>query len=125
MFDVGGCLCVVWKIGISYGYCDVWVIGSICYYMVGVWVGWLDGMLLLGQYGVVIVLLLMFEVVDSLLCQCGDLVVVLMLVGVSQEDICWFIGECVEGLLVVLCQCRMLVYLFDGVVLLIFLDCEV
>lgn len=48
IFDVIGWLCVVWKIGISYGYCDVWVIGSMWYYMVGVWVGWFDGILLFG-----------------------------------------------------------------------------
>lgn len=59
-----GVLCgyLVYKIGISYGYCDVWVIGYDVCYVVGVWMGCLDGMFVSGVFGGEFVVLVLFDV---------------------------------------------------------------
>lgn len=54
--------CIVFKIGIFYGYCDVWLVGFDGWMIIGVWVGCLDGVLVLGLIGCVVVVFILFDV---------------------------------------------------------------
>lgn len=52
---------IVWKIGISFGFWDVWAIGVMFWFVVGVWVGNVDGEGCFGLVGVKVVVLVLFD----------------------------------------------------------------
>lgn len=84
------CFFFVVKIGMSKDMCDNWIVGFMLCYMVGVWVGNVDGLLMWDVLGVMGVLFVWLVVVGYLYC---DLLscVLCVLVGV---EMCCIVFEC-------------------------------
>lgn len=109
--------------GISYGYCDVWVIGVNVCYVIGIWIGRLDGMFVVGQFGFVSVVLLLNQVNNILLLCSVNLLEDLRLNLVICGVICWLGGQFLlegDGN----CCCCLVIWLLDGSQLLILLLLE-
>lgn len=97
---------VAWKTGTSYGFRDAWAIGGTRRYTVGVWVGRPDGTPLPGQYGAITALPLLFEVIDGLPRDPGDMQRPAMPATVEKRDICWPLGLAPDPALPALCHRR-------------------
>ncbi|BCG64153.1 MAG: penicillin-binding protein 1C [Methyloprofundus sp.] len=84
---------MAWKTGTSYGFRDIWSIGVIQEYTMGVWIGRPDGTPLPGHYGARTAAPLLFSIMERIRSQHKKIHAVMPTKTVSTEDICWPLGK--------------------------------
>lgn len=110
---------LAWKTGTSYGFRDSWAIGVNANYTIGVWVGRPDGTAMPGHYGRQTAGPLLFLVADQLT---GDITLddrirqTKQPENVSQQNICWPIGQAMESADASFCHQKHQAWIIDNVI---------
>lgn len=114
MFDTTNRIRIAWKTGTSYGFRDAWAIGVTAQYSIGVWVGRPDGTPSPGQYGAATSLPLLLALADGLPRNSRINESSAMPSNVTQQSICWPLGEAPDALHPQLCHRKREAWILDG-----------
>ncbi|HET9047951.1 MAG TPA: penicillin-binding protein 1C [Chiayiivirga sp.] len=104
---------LAWKTGTSYGFRDAWAIGAAPGATIGVWIGRPDGTPLPGQYGAITALPLLFALHDLLPRNLRSTPQP-MPDTVTQDMICWPLGQRERDTPPEHCQRRFEAWILDG-----------
>lgn len=113
LFVPDGSATLAWKTGTSFGFRDAWALGLDGDNVIGVWIGRPDGTAVPGEYGTVTALPLLVQVASSLPRQGG---LPPRPASVSQQSICWPLGQAPDPEWPALCEQRRDGWILDGVI---------
>lgn len=114
MFDPANRSRIAWKTGTSYGFRDAWAVGVTAQYSIGVWIGRPDGTPSPGQYGAATSLPLLLALADGLPRNNLSNENYAMPSSVTQQSICWPLGEAPDVLHPQLCHRKREAWILDG-----------